>query len=65
MYIKARIWIRTTFAAGSRPTMRQVSQWVADGEVPGKYFGSELFIADSFATTARDGVKRRKIDLLG
>lgn len=45
--------------------MRKVEQWVRDGDVPGKWFGTDLYIADSFATIQRDGVKRPKRDLLG
>lgn len=67
MYIEARKWIRQTFAQGSRPPMRKVEQWVKDGDVPGRYFGADLYIADSFATVERDAVKppRGKLDLLG
>ena len=36
MYVKARQWIRETFVVGSRPTMREVAQWVQDGELDGK-----------------------------
>ena len=65
MYIKARQWIRQTFVQGSRPTLREVEQWVKDGYVPGRHFGAELYIADSFATARKDGVKpRKRLDLL-
>lgn len=59
MLIKARQWIRETFVPGSRPTLRQVSQWVDLGEVPGRYINGDLYIDDSFATNQPRELKAR------
>lgn len=65
MLIRARQWIRETFVEGSRPTMREVEEWVELGEVPGRYISGRLFIDDSFATHQPRAVKpRARVDLL-
>ncbi|MEM8489148.1 MAG: hypothetical protein AAF564_26625 [Bacteroidota bacterium] len=49
MLIKARHWINETFDERSKPTMRQVVQWVEDGHITGRKIGKDLYILDSAA----------------
>lgn len=47
---KGRAWLRATFAPGSRPTLEQLAEWIASGEVPGVVIAGTPFVyADRFA----------------
>lgn len=65
MLIKARQWIRETFSPESRPTMRQVREWVENGDLPGQVIGDHVYINDAFATKQPERVQPNvKLDLL-
>ena len=57
MLIPARKWIRATFVPDGRPTLRQVEQWISDGEIPGMKIGKDLYVDDSFATAGKSAVQ--------
>jgi hypothetical protein len=65
MLIDARRWIRETFVEGSRPTLKQVREWIDSGELAGQTWGDRVFVDDSFATNRPGRVKpKTRIDLL-
>lgn len=52
--IKTRKWIEETFEKDSRPSAKQVREWVIDGAVPGRVIGDEVYVdAEAFALELR------------
>ncbi len=41
---KAQSWINDTFEDGSRPKLTQVSEWIHNGDIPGRVISNEPFV---------------------
>lgn len=48
--ILATKWIKEAFEEGSRPSLKMVTQWVDNDEVPGRIIGNTTYVdADAYA----------------
>lgn len=48
--IKASLWAKETFEAGSAPTIEKVTQWILSKDIPGRVISGESYVyADRFA----------------
>lgn len=47
MLMSPEQWIENTFAEGSRPHIRTVRRWIANGELQSKKIGGSVYIEDT------------------